>query len=471
MAEEQLNYASIVFKNKYSSRSEVKKEEETVYDQVKVQNDRQTELVPDKEADGRSFQYQHLACLGTLCVILLLGIIALVSYIATWNHDVTRLEELKHNQTVLTTQNENLKRDNKNLTAGNQNLQLKNQQLEALNYNLTDINTNLTTENENLKRDNKNLTQAYTVLDNKVTNLTAGNQNLQLKNQQLEALNDNLTDINTNLTTENENLKRDNRNLTQAYIVLGNKVTNLTAGNQNLQLKNQQLEALNDNLTDINTNLTTENENLKRDNRNLTQAYIVLDNKVTNLTAGNQNLQIQNQQLETDKKNLTAQLQNMEKAEMALNISRAQWTYDQYCRINTGGMCQGCQNGWLPSGSNCYAVNNPPPVNQTSWEAAREDCRGKISDLVVVVNGNEKDYVREKSWHIDGVNPGYWLGLRVKDGKWKWVDGSNLTDLSWIQQLPATEGQCAISVPSNGWKSVSCNEKKGWMCKKKGLTL
>ncbi|XP_028282361.1 C-type lectin domain family 10 member A-like isoform X7 [Parambassis ranga] len=360
MAEEELHYASIVFKNKNSSRSEVKKEEETVYDQVKVRNDGQTaELVPDKKADGRSFQYQHLACLGTFCVILLLGIIAFVIYIATLNHDVTQLEELKHNQTVLTTQNENLKRDNKNLTAGN----------------------------------------------------------------------------------------------------------------QNLQLKNQQLEALNDNLTDINTNLTTENENLKRDNRNLTQAYIVLDNKVTNLTAGNQNLQIQNQQLETDKKNLTAQLQNMEKAEMALNISRAQWTYDQYCRINTGGMCQGCQNGWLPSGSNCYAVNNPPPVNQTSWEAAREDCRGKISDLVVVVNGNEKDYVREKSWHIDGVNPGYWLGLRVKDGKWKWVDGSNLTDLSWIQQLPATEGQCAISVPSNGWKSVSCNEKKGWMCKKKGLTL
>ncbi|XP_028282360.1 C-type lectin domain family 10 member A-like isoform X6 [Parambassis ranga] len=415
MAEEELHYASIVFKNKNSSRSEVKKEEETVYDQVKVRNDGQTELVPDKKADGRSFQYQHLACLGTFCVILLLGIIAFVIYIATLNHDVTQLEELKHNQTVLTTQNENLKRDNKNLTAGN--------------------------------------------------------QNLQVKNLQLEALNDNLTDINTNLTTENENLKRDNRNLTQAYIVLGNKVTNLTAGNQNLQLKNQQLEALNDNLTDINTNLTTENENLKRDNRNLTQAYIVLDNKVTNLTAGNQNLQIQNQQLETDKKNLTAQLQNMEKAEMALNISRAQWTYDQYCRINTGGMCQGCQNGWLPSGSNCYAVNNPPPVNQTSWEAAREDCRGKISDLVVVVNGNEKDYVREKSWHIDGVNPGYWLGLRVKDGKWKWVDGSNLTDLSWIQQLPATEGQCAISVPSNGWKSVSCNEKKGWMCKKKGLTL
>ncbi|XP_028282370.1 C-type lectin domain family 10 member A-like [Parambassis ranga] len=331
MAEEQLNYASIVFKNKNSSRSEVKKEEETVYDQVKVQNDRQTaELVPDKKADGRSFQYQHLACLGTLCVILLLGIIALVSYIATWNHDVTQLEELKHNQTVLTTRNENL----------------------------------------------------------------------QLKNQQLEALKDNLTDINTNLTTENENLKRDNNNL--------------TAGNQNLQLKNQQLEM--------------------------------------------------------DKKNLTAQLENMEKAEMALNISRAQWSYDQYCKINDEN--RGCQSGWRRSSqSNCYAVNNAAPPDQRSWEKAREDCRGKISDLVVVVNEAEKNYVSSISWPIGGVNPGYWLGLRVEDGKWKWVDGSDLTDLSWIQQLSATEGQCAMSVPGNGWKSVSCNETKAWICKKKGLTL
>ncbi|XP_028282376.1 C-type lectin domain family 12 member B-like isoform X1 [Parambassis ranga] len=320
MAEEELNYASVVFRNKNSSRSEVKKEEDTVYDQVKVRNDGQTaKLVPDKKADGRRFQYQHLACcLGALCVILLFGIIALiVIYVATLNPDVTQLEELKHNQTVLIT------------------------------------------ENENLKRDNKNLTQAYTVLDNKVANLTAENHNIQLKNQQLEM----------------------------------------------------------------------------------------------------------------DKKNLTAQLENKETAEMELNISRAQWTYDQYCKINAGGKCQGCQKGWLLSGSNCYAVNNAEPSNQRSWEKAREDCRGKISDLVVVVNEAEKNYVSSISWLIGGVDPGYWLGLRVEDGKWKWVDGSDLTDLSWIQQHPATEGQCAISLSSNKWKSVSCNEKKPWICKKKALTL
>ncbi|XP_028282387.1 CD209 antigen-like protein C [Parambassis ranga] len=160
------------------------------------------------------------------------------------------------------------------------------------------------------------------------------------------------------------------------------------------------------------------------------------------------NLQLKNQQLEMDKKNLTAQLENMETAEM-----------------------QCCQNGWLPSESNCYDINNAAPSNQRSWEEAREDCRGKISDLVVVVNEAEKRFVSDHSWPIGGVDHGYWLGLRVEDGKWKWVDGSDLTDLSWIQQLPATEGQCAVSVQNEGWKSVSCTEKKAWICKKKALTL
>ncbi|XP_028282383.1 lymphocyte antigen 75-like isoform X2 [Parambassis ranga] len=182
------------------------------------------------------------------------------------------------------------------------------------------------------------------------------------------------------------------------------------------------------------------------------------------------NLQLKNQQLETDKKNLTAQLENMETAEMELNISRAQWTYDQYCKIKAG-KCYSCQNGWLPSGSICYDVNDPAPPDQRSWEEAREDCRGKMSDLVVVVNEAEKRLVSDHSWPIGEVDHGYWLGLRVEDGKWKWVDGNDLTDLSWIQQLPATEGQCVVSPSSNEWRSVSCNEKKPWICKKKGLTL
>ncbi|XP_028282386.1 CD209 antigen-like protein C [Parambassis ranga] len=194
-------------------------------------------------------------------------------------------------------------------------------------------------------------------------------------------------------------------------------------------------------------------------------AVIAEDNM--RLTAELHNLQMKNQQLE---KNLTDLLQNKETAWKELNISRSQWTFDVYCRRNYRGQCHGCQSGWEIYQSNCYVVINPEPSKQGSWEEAQDDCTEKISNLVVVVDEAEKTFVSNHSWVIRG-NDGYWLGLRVEDGKWKWVDGSDLTDLSWIQQLPAAEGQCAVSVQNEGWKSVNCTEKKPWICKKKVLTL
>uniref|UniRef100_A0A3B4U223 C-type lectin domain-containing protein n=1 Tax=Seriola dumerili TaxID=41447 RepID=A0A3B4U223_SERDU len=80
--------------------------------------------------------------------------------------------------------------------------------------------------------------------------------------------------------------------------------------------------------------------------------------------------------------------------------------------------CNACQDGWLNNTSSCYAINNPGLNEQKNWREARENCRGKGSDLVVIVDKKEK--VKRKL--------GYWIGLRVEDGRWKWVDGSDLTE-------------------------------------------
>uniref|UniRef100_A0A3Q0RDP6 C-type lectin domain-containing protein n=1 Tax=Amphilophus citrinellus TaxID=61819 RepID=A0A3Q0RDP6_AMPCI len=123
-----------------------------------------------------------------------------------------------------------------------------------------------------------------------------------------------------------------------------------------------------------------------------------------------------------------------------------------------------CEKGWLPFESGCYAINNAELPEHKTWDEARENCKGKISDLAVVINAAEKTYLSDNSWGSSG-NKGYWIGLRVKDGKWKWVDGSDLTDNSWIRQ-PPSDGLCAISVQNQGFKSVHCNNKNQWICKK-----
>ncbi|XP_063343740.1 C-type lectin domain family 9 member A-like [Pelmatolapia mariae] len=288
MADEEVNYASVTFNTKKLSRSQVKKEEETIYDDVKVKY-KATEQTPDtnnfsidERSGSRRHHYEQLACcLGTFCVILVLGIIAV------------------------------------------------------------------------------------TVYQKQVMNLTAENHSLREKNEQLEA---------------------------------------------------------------------------------------------------------QNKELETEKENLTEQIRDIMISWNELNISRAQWSIDAYCpKENNNRKCNPCQAGWIYAEPSCYAVNDADRDQWKTWEAAREDCRGKSSDLVVVINEKEKKTVSEKSWTYD-ENKGYWIGLRVEDGKWKWLDGRNMTNSSWIDQPPSA-GHCAVSVQNQGFKSVSCNEKNRWICKKKAVIV
>ncbi|XP_028435656.1 C-type lectin domain family 10 member A-like [Perca flavescens] len=169
----------------------------------------------------------------------------------------------------------------------------------------------------------------------------------------------------------------------------------------NLSKDNETLLAAIQHLTNLNDKLSSDNEKLRRDYNNLTvqlgdltQNYTVLESKITNLTTDVQNLTTGNLQLETQRKNLTKRIQDMEKNWNELNVSRAQWSIDAYCpKTSNVRQCNACLKGWLTTNSqatNCYAYNNPFPPDQKTWEEARENCRGKRSDLVVVNSQEEQ---------------------------------------------------------------------------------
>ncbi|XP_035861938.1 C-type lectin domain family 17, member A-like [Sander lucioperca] len=94
------------------------------------------------------------------------------------------------------------------------------------------------------------------------------------------------------------------------------------------------------------------------------------------------------------------------------------------------------------------------------------------SDLVVVHSPEEKDALNTYSVGSSGTD-GYWFGLRAEGGRWKWIDGSNLTESYWTPQPPptATDGQCVMSVQNVGWRSVNCTEKQRWICENKALSV
>ncbi|XP_028435655.1 C-type lectin domain family 10 member A-like [Perca flavescens] len=203
----------------------------------------------------------------------------------------------------------------------------------------------------------------------------------------------------------------------------------------NLSKDNETLLAAIQHLTNLNDKLSSDNEKLRRDYNNLTvqlgdltQNYTVLESKITNLTTDVQNLRTQNLQLETQRKNLTKRIQDMETNWNELNVSRAQWSIDAYCpKTSNVRQCKACQDGWELTGSNCYVIHDDADsADQKTWEEARQDCRGKSSDLVVVHSQEEQTTLNTYSWH-SSETVGYWIGLRAEGGRWKWIDGSDLT--------------------------------------------
>ncbi|MED6282343.1 hypothetical protein CHARACLAT_031066 [Characodon lateralis] len=196
------------------------------------------------------------------------------------------------------------------------------------------------------------------------------------------------------------------------------------------QVKSHQKVLLeqNHNLTNLKNKLSSDYQNLTVQFNNLTAISTALKNKTTTLTAENHNLTSLNEGLRKERENLTELIKNMEKTWNELNVSRSQWSIDAYCPKKAGVRnCTSCQKGWSHQSPSCYAYNNPASSNQRNWESAREDCRTKNSDLTVVPDQTEKDYVKKISPTTEGIQ-GYWIGLRAVEGRWKWIDGSDLTN-------------------------------------------
>ncbi|XP_037640156.1 C-type lectin domain family 4 member G-like isoform X2 [Sebastes umbrosus] len=237
--------------------------------------------------------------------------------------------------------------------------------------------------------------------------------------------------------------------------VISENNAKLTAENQQLNTQNQELDAQN-------LELGTRNQKLEARNQEL-------EIQTQELGTQNQELGTQNQGLEGQKNNLTEQIRNVETSG---NVSRAQWSIDAYCpRVIEERQCKPCQDGWQHFQVSCYLINNPDLPKWKTWEEAQEHCRGKNSDLVVIDDDAEKNIINGYSWGSSGTD-GYWIGLRVEDREWKWVDGSGQSKIFWT--VYPYDGHCAMSVQASrwiwgSWRSVSCSNRNRWICKKKAL--
>lgn len=102
--------------------------------------------------------------------------------------------------------------------------------------------------------------------------------------------------------------------------------------NQTKLLENSQ------NQTRLHNALLSDYENLRKDHtdlnklwRNLNASFMDLQNKIQNISAENQQLEIKNEELKKENVNLKLEKDDMEAECEKLNVSRAQWSVDNYC--------------------------------------------------------------------------------------------------------------------------------------------
>ncbi|XP_052439746.1 CD209 antigen-like protein E isoform X3 [Carassius gibelio] len=110
-----------------------------------------------------------------------------------------------------------------------------------------------------------------------------------------------------------------------------------------------------------------------------------------------------------------------------------------------------------------------------SWAESRRDCTERGADLIIINNREEQDFVTNITDKGE-----FWIGVTdaEEEGRWKWVDGTNMTSGFWASSGHITEpnggGQenCAVTYLKKnpeliGWLDVDCNGAYQWICEKR----
>ncbi|KAI4887788.1 hypothetical protein NFI96_023729, partial [Prochilodus magdalenae] len=116
--------------------------------------------------------------------------------------------------------------------------------------------------------------------------------------------------------------------------------------------------------------------------------------------------------------------------------------------------------GWKRFGSSYYHFS----TEQKNWNEARQACRDRGADLVIINTEEEQEFIRKEKTYA-------WIGLTETKTGWQWVDGSPLTTAFWNKGEPNGAkggGNCAALTTTattlNTWDDIPCSSKAGRIC-------
>ncbi|QRM15329.1 C-type lectin-like protein [Mudlarkpox virus] len=115
-----------------------------------------------------------------------------------------------------------------------------------------------------------------------------------------------------------------------------------------------------------------------------------------------------------------------------------------------------CSYGWVRDKNLCYYASKI----ESSWEQSIIHCSLLGGELAVISEDNA-DYLATVNSMI--TKNGYWIGLRRTDGKFKWIDSNNTTDI--LSDNAYKTHNCGY-INGLDIKAANCNTKKKYICVK-----
>uniref|UniRef100_A0A8C3F994 C-type lectin domain-containing protein n=1 Tax=Chrysemys picta bellii TaxID=8478 RepID=A0A8C3F994_CHRPI len=129
-----------------------------------------------------------------------------------------------------------------------------------------------------------------------------------------------------------------------------------------------------------------------------------------------------------------------------------------------GSECKLCPRDWLSHRRKCYWVSKEVKY----WKKSFEDCKAKTSQLLVIQDQDEMDFI----WNVTkGVNH-VWIGLNVTspERNWMWVDGSLVNQTLFPVTGLAEQNSCGV-MKGEQIRSEICGAEFKWVCQKEAFQI
>ncbi|XP_028448274.1 CD209 antigen-like protein D isoform X2 [Perca flavescens] len=121
------------------------------------------------------------------------------------------------------------------------------------------------------------------------------------------------------------------------------------------------------------------------------------------------------------------------------------------------------QEGWEYFSGSFYYISS----TRKTWQESRNYCLQKGADLVIINRKEEHDFTTK-------FRKLMWIGLTDSETeeKWKWVDGTPLTESYWDSGEPnGGKSENCVKIKKfdseNSWNDLSCSTPLNWICEMK----